>query len=49
MSIFWLLLLVFLGVVLVVDVVLRHPFVALRFYYGPDHYYYDRSPFIPKV
>jgi len=46
---FGVLLLLFVCAVIIIDVVLRHPSLALRFYYGPDHYYYERSPFIPKL
>jgi len=49
MFVFFLILLGLLCLLLVVDFVLRHPFFIRLFYYGPSHYYYDRSPFIPKT
>ena len=34
---------------LLVDLVMRHPRIALRFYFGPAHFYYERNPLIPKT
>lgn len=48
MSVFVILPLAFLCLLVVVDFLLRWPLIALRFYYGPDHYYYERCPAIPK-
>ncbi len=35
-------------ILLVLDFIARHPLFALRFYFGPAHFYYQRFPVIPK-